>query len=174
MSPSFRAMRARSQVPMVPSAAIRAGRGERLLAHGVVRDGGWLVASNHRLYVVDQEGTLTEDHPWHLVDSGVWDHERNTLTVTWVGPSPDGVWRLEDGSMVPETLRERVQASVVIAERVPLPGKAIARAVIRQDLATSELVPQVVLGRGVRSSDPGVRAAAQATLDYLKEQVGLT
>ena len=44
---------------------------------------------------------------------------------------------------------------------------------IRQDLAGGGLVEQVVLGRGVRESDPGVGEQTAAALDYLKEQVGL-
>lgn len=171
MSPLFRGTR-RSQIPSEATASISTGSGERLLTHGVVRDGGWVVASNHRLYAVAADGEVEFARPWHQVDAGTWDQDSGVLGVTWVGPDEDSSWTLEEGSMVPEMLRERVQASVVIAERVPLPGKAVARAVIRQNLATSDLVPQVILGRGVRSSDPVVAESARATLDYLKEQVG--
>ena len=45
---------------------------------------------------------------------------------------------------------------------------------IRQDLSTGELVDQVLLGRGVRAGDPGVQAAVDGALAYLREQVGLT
>jgi len=44
---------------------------------------------------------------------------------------------------------------------------------IRQDLATGELVQQVILGRGVRPQDPGVEEATAAALADLREQVGL-
>ena len=68
---------------------------------------------------------------------------------------------------------ERVQASVVLAQRVELGERRSARAVIRQDLASGELVEQVVLGKGVRPDDPGVEPQTAAALAYLREQVGL-
>jgi hypothetical protein len=82
-------------------------------------------------------------------------------------------WVFREPSLLPETLRERVQASVVIAQRVDLGERRSARAVIRQDLASGELLEQVVLGRGVRPDDPVVEQQTQAALAYLKEQVGL-
>ena len=71
-----------------------------------------------------------------------------------------------------QTLRERVQASVVLTEELSLSGRRTGRAVIRQDLRTGDLVEQVVLGRGVRA-DEEVSAASARALAWLREQVGL-
>ena len=51
--------------------------------------------------------------------------------------------------------------------------KKNARVVVRKDLATQRLLTQAVLGKGVRSTDPGVREALDEALANVKEQVGL-
>ena len=132
-----------------------------------------MVLTNHRLYAVDAAGERTLARPWHEVDAGTWSAELGQLTVTWVDGARPSQWTLGDSTLLPETLRERVQASVVLAQRVDLGPRRIARAVIRQDLATGELVEQVVPGRGVRGDDEEVAAATAAALAELREQVGL-
>ena len=151
---------------------------ERVLTFAAEEAGGQptgttVVATTHGLYAVDAAGTRVVARPWHEVDAGSWSAELQQLTVTWVDGSRPAQWALGDTSLLPETLRERVQASVVLAQRIELGPRRSARAVIRQDLATGELVEQVVLGRGVRADDPDLALAAQEALDYLREQVGL-
>jgi hypothetical protein len=75
--------------------------------------------------------------------------------------------------MLPETLRERVQASVVLAEAVDLGGRRTAKVVVRTDLATDRLLSQAVLPPGVRSTDPGVSEQVREGLARVREQVGL-
>ena len=162
------------RVPDEARSAISLGRGERLLTWA--RDettGALVVASNHALYVVEAGGTVTLARPWYLVDAGNWSHDLFQLTVTWVDEHRPSQWVFRESSLLPETLRERVQASVVLAQRVELGERRSARAVIRQDLATGNLVEQVVLGRGVRASDPGVTEQTNAAMAFLKEQVGM-
>lgn len=162
------------RVPDTARAAIELGAGERLLswAHDE-GSGATVVASNHRLYAVSPAGEVVLARPWHLVDSGTWSHDAFLLTVTWVDRHKPAQWVFREPSLLPETLRERVQASVVLAQRVELGERRSARAVIRQDLASGELVEQVVLGKGVRPDDPGVEPQTAAALAYLREQVGL-
>ena len=75
--------------------------------------------------------------------------------------------------MFPETLRERVQASVVLAETLDLGGRRTAKVVVSKDLATGALLSQAVLGPGVRSADPGVAEQVSDGLRRVREQVGL-
>ena len=162
------------KVPAVAREALSLGRGERLLAWALDdTTGATVVASNHRLYAVSPAGEVVLDRPWHLVDAGSWSHDAFLLTVTWVDRQRPAQWVFKDATLLPETLRERVQASVVLAQKVDLGDRRSARAVIRQDLATGDLVEQVVLGKGVRPGDPVVEQQTQAALAYLKEQVGL-
>lgn len=164
------------RIPEPAATAIQAGRGERLLtwAHDEAT-GATVVASNHRLYAVSPSGEVTLARGWHLVDAGIWDHDTFTLTVSWVDGQRPARWVLREPSLVPETVRERVQASVVVVERVPLGGRAaLARVVIRQDFTTGDLVDQVVLGPGMTPDQPGVAEATGAARARLREQVGLT
>ena len=141
------------KVPQTARDAIELGRGERLLSWA--RDdssGATVVASNHRLYAVSPAGEVALDRPWHLVDAGSWSHEAFLLTVTWVDRQRPAQWLFREPTLLPETVRERVQASVVLAQHVDLGERRSARAVIRQDLAGGGLVEQVVLGRGVREA----------------------
>ena len=97
-----------------------------------------------------------------------------TLTVTWVDGARPGQWTFRDQqTLLPETLRERVQASVVLSTRLVLGERRTGRVAIRQDLATRELIPQTVLARRVRADDPGVREQVEAALAELRDQVGL-
>ncbi len=92
--------------------------------------------------------------------------------MTWVDGSRPSQWVLGATSLLPETLRERVQASVVLAQRIELGPRRWAKAVLRQDLGSGDLVEQVVLGRGVRADDAEMTARTDAALAYLREQVG--
>lgn len=176
-------------VPEVVVAAIAPADGEKLLAWAPEeRSGGTVVAGRHRLHLVapgpgtsaDPEATKEGDRlalvlsrPWHLVDAGTWDGESSTLTVTWVDGDPPARFVLREPGQVPETLRERVQASVVLAEAVDLGNRRSARVVVRKDLATDRLLSQAVLPPGVRSTDPGVSEQVRAGLARVREQVGL-
>jgi hypothetical protein len=73
----------------------------------------------------------------------------------------------------PEVFRARVQASVVLAETLEVGDRGSVRVVVRKNLADQSLLTQAILGRGVRSSDPGVAEVVQSALARVREQVGL-
>lgn len=157
-----------------------AGSGEKVLAAARDVDSGvWLVAGSTHLSLVDPgavaesgELAVTWSRPWHTVDTGSWQRESSRLTVTWADGSRPGQWQLGEEALFLQVLRERVQASVVLAEELRLTGRRTGRAVVRQDLATGRLLEQVVLGRSTRE-DAETRAAADAALGRLREQVGM-
>ncbi|MEP6650066.1 MAG: hypothetical protein ABJA74_09145 [Lapillicoccus sp.] len=159
--------------------ALRGAEGGKVLSAAPGADSrAWLVASAYRVALVDpgrpSGEALVWSRPWHEVDAGSWSGELSTLTLTWADRTRPAQWRLGDGMrerVFLQTLRERVQASVVLGEDLPLRGRRTGRAVIRQDLQTGELLEQVVLGRGVRE-DEEVAAASARTLAWLREQVG--
>ncbi len=166
----------RPGVPDDVAAAIAPTDGERLLAWATDGAGTTVVAGRHRLHVVgpgtEGAATLRVSRPWHLVDSGRWSDE-GELHVVWVDGEPPVRLVLAEPGVLPETLHERVQASVVLAETIDLGRQRTAKVVVRRDLATGELLSQAVLGRGVRSTDPGVREQVRAGLAQVREQVGL-
>lgn len=164
----------RNRPPAAARSAVTLGPGERLLAWACAQGSGTVVmASNHRVYAVSPEGELVLRRPWHEVDAAVWQSEDDLLTVTWVDGARPARWRFEEPTLLLETVRERVQASVVLAQRVPLEPRRSARVVIRQDLAMGTLLEQAILGRGVPATAPGVAEAVRAGLAQLREQVGL-
>ena len=153
--------------------ALELGRGEKLLsaAHDIDSD-AWLVCTNHALVLVHPDEGVVWRRPWHEIDRGSWDGDSSLLTVTWADRGRPGQWRLGGEALFLQTLRERVQASVVLTQELPLSGRRTGRAVIRQDLATGELIEQVVLGRGV-VDDLEVEAACAIAFAFLREQVGM-
>lgn len=167
----------RPPVPADVAAAIDPAEHERLLAWALeTASGTTVVAGRHRLYAVTPgpDGLhVTLSRPWHLVDAGLWSGEDGALRVTWVDGERPARFVLDEPGMLPETLRERVQASVVLAEAVDLGERRTARVVVRKDLATQALLSQAVLGPGVRSTDPGVSERVRAGLARVREQVGL-
>jgi hypothetical protein len=168
----------RPPVPPEVAAAIPLEDGERLLSWAAETGSGTtVVAGRHRLYAVapGPDGPrLTLSRPWHLVDAGLWSGDAGGLRVTWVDGERPARFVLDEPGMLPETLRERVQASVVLAEALDLGQHRTARVVVRKDLATGALLSQAVLGRGVRSTDPGVAEQLREGLARVREQVGLT
>jgi hypothetical protein len=167
-------LRRTERLPADVRRAVGLGSGERVLSWAREEASGTtVVATNHALYAVDPAGARTLARPWHDVDGGTWSVELTALTVTWVDGAKASQWVLGATSLLPETLRERVQASVVLAQRIELGSRRSAKVVIRQDLASGGLVEQVVLGRGVRADDPELVARTEAALADLREQVGL-
>jgi hypothetical protein len=180
----------RAELPSAVTSALDLAKGERVLAFGVDDlTGGYVVATTYAIAVVklggatldggtldgvtlDAERTLRRR--WLSVDAGAWQPETETLVVTWADGGRGEQWAFHDQqTKLPETLRERVQASVVLATRLTLGDRRSGRVAIRQDFATRELIPQTVLGRYTRADDPEVAAHVQAALAHLRDQVGL-
>lgn len=171
-------MRQWKRIPPVPDAVRRhlelAGK-ERVLAHAVDDNTGAAVVATttHLVAATDDHQVLRR--PWHEVDAAMWSAQHWTLSVTWVTPGHAVQWTFyNQETRLPETVHERVQASVVLSEPLPLPGRRHSgRVVVRKNLATDELFTQTVLGRGVPAGDPEVRAVVQQVTASLREQVGL-
>lgn len=135
--------------------------------------GAHVVATTHHLALVDAGDGLVWSRPWHEAESGTWQGESSELTVTWVEHGPPTRWRLTEPSLLQQTLRERLQASVVLADEFRTAGRRTVRVVIRQDLSNGALVEQVIPGRGVDLSDPLVAREVAQRLDRLRSEVGL-
>jgi len=170
----------RAELPSAITAALELAKGERVLAFGVDDNtGGYVVATTFALVVLTSTletptAQRTVRRRWLSVDAGSWEPETATLTVTWTDGGRGGQWSFRDQSTsLPETLRERVQASVVIATRLTLGDRRSGRVAIRQDFATRELIEQTILGRYTRADDPEVQAHVEAALAHLRDQVGL-
>lgn len=137
------------------------------------RSGDHVVATTHHLALVGADGGLVWSRPWHEAESGTWQGESAELTVTWVEHGAPSRWHLTEPSLLQQALRERLQASVVLADQFRTAGRRTVRVVIRQDLSSGALVEQVIPGRGADLSDPLVAREAAQRLERLRSEVGL-
>ncbi|EWT03411.1 hypothetical protein N865_16905 [Intrasporangium oryzae NRRL B-24470] len=154
--------------------AVPLGDNERILAWAKDDDtGGHVVACTHHLAFVGADGLLEWSRPWHEAESGTWQGDSSLLTVVWVDHRDPVRWRISQPSLIQQTLRERLQASVVIADEFRTSARRTVRVVIRQDLATGALIEQVVPGKGADLGDPEVASEAASRLARLRSEVGL-
>jgi hypothetical protein len=165
--------RRRAPLPEAVRAAVPLGPSERVLAWA--RDdqsGSRVVATTHSLVLVAADGVLQWSRPWHEVEAATWQGDSSLLTVTWADRRPPCQWQVTEPSMIQQTLRERVQASVVLADEFRTAARRTVRVVLRQDLATGAIVEQVIPGKAARLDDPAVGAEAAAHLARLRSEIG--
>ncbi len=135
--------------------------------------GGHVVATTHHLAFVRSDGQLLWQRPWHEAESGTWQGDSSLLTVIWVDHRDPAQWRVTEPSLIQQALRERIQASVVVADEFRTASRRSVRLVIRQDLATGSLLEQTIPGKGADLTDPIVAGEAASRMARLRSEVGL-
>lgn len=154
--------------------ALGLAAGERVLAFAHDEaTGALVVASTHHLALLAPTGELVWKRPWHEAEAGTWRDDSSLLTVSWVGRRRPDQWLLREASDLLLAVRDRIQASVVLADEISVQGVRRVRVVIRQDLASGALMEQVVPGKGVDARDPEVGRQVQEALARLRLEVGL-
>jgi len=140
-----------------PRPVRRAVRG-KLLAEELLIDDSWALITATDFAIVDAGGEVKVERPWHEVATGEWDGDRHIMTVTWVDGSRPTRLKTADEAPVtfPRIFKERVDASVVYSETLPVPGGELRGALRRTP--SGELISQI-------SSD----TALQATPDLEKQ-----
>jgi hypothetical protein len=138
---------------------------ERVLTTARTRDGRWLAATEAALVGADLRIAWTD------VAHAQWLDEESALVLDPV-PGAFGSQRftLADPGRLPETVHERVMASIVVSRRVAVPGGAVR--VVGRSGDGGELVWQVVPERGVDLTDPAVRRAADVSVEALRRELG--
>jgi hypothetical protein len=151
---------------------------ERVLAWGALtRDEGWLVATSRGLRVVGShgQGAGTELLSWHEVGHAKWTAvgpSGGTLAVTPLAEVEPGVQarqpvrdhRLSDAGDLPAVVRRRVDDTVVVSRRSPLPGSGGVLLVARRIPGQPAREWTVVFDDDAQRSDPVAREAARAKL----------
>jgi hypothetical protein len=101
-----------------------------------------------------------------------WYSEEQVLEVELL-PGFGPLVRLDvtEPGRLPETVHERVMASIVVSRRVPLPGGS-ARVVARRADGSDELVWQVLADAGTDLDAPGVREQVDAALARMQGELG--
>jgi hypothetical protein len=158
--------------PRLP-ADVRAALGidGRVLAFEKLVGGGWVVATRAGLHVLSDGQSLVRS--WTDVDGARLDAETEQLTVTWVNGTPETVIALDHpGNRLVRTVHDRVQSSVVLAERVTLPRTGVVRVVLRRG-ERGDLFTQVIGDGRVDLADPEVATAVDTAEARLRESAGL-
>ena len=163
--------------PALPDAVRRAldvPADDRILASAELVDGSWAVATRAALVMSDASGGAVARRPWSDVDRASYAPESGTITVRWVDGAPPLDLPLADArrTSLAQTLRERVQSSVVLAETVTFTAGRTARVAVRRD-ATGGLFSQVVADPGVDLTDPEVTARVDAAEERVRSASGL-
>lgn len=159
----------RSSVPddvrTVPAA------GERVLAWGRDLAGRPVVASETALYLPDLDGGH-ERLAYLAIARAAW-NDPVLEVVTGAPTQRRHVVDLALPGEVPPTVRERVMATILVSERVPISGGkgalVTARRVPGQDAPTWS----VVFDSGLDPADPALRAVADAAIRALRATSGL-
>lgn len=175
-------VRARFTPPPEPVRAVVAASAdadERVLAWGVLVEGGWLVATSRGLRTVpaDLELPAAADVavlPWHEVGTARWAAagEGGTVTVTPLAEVEPGVqarlatrrYVLRESGELPGTLRTRVDQTVVNSQRHPLPGGGSVLLVARRVPGQAAREWTVVFDDDADRDDPAARESARERL----------
>ncbi|MGN9837843.1 hypothetical protein ACTMTI_06965 [Nonomuraea sp. H19] len=138
--------------------------GERVLTFAA-SDEGHVVATNLALFLSDGKRV-----PYEEIDKAAWDEDG--LRVLAV----DGTWhfeRIPEPRLLPETIRERVNSTIVVNKHVSLPGRGGVRLVARRRPGGEVLGWTLVFDDGLDPEDPGLRAQAEQALEGLRRSMGV-
>jgi hypothetical protein len=151
-----------NRLPAAVRDALALERGERPLAVAPTRGGSYVVATSAALHLPTTSGGFSR-LPWERVDQASWKDGRLHVRTTAGGPGYSV--GLTDPGSVPETVRERVTATIVVNHHARLPGGGAVRIAGRRPPGGGEVRWSFVFEAGLDPSDPGLRAQAEQILD---------
>lgn len=142
--------------------------GERVLAAAPLTGGGWLVASDRGLLAVGLRVG------WSTIIHAQWYDDESRLSVTWLAPAVahERSLMIEEPGRLPETVHERVTATILLSRRVQLPDRRGVRVVARRQPGCDDLRWQVVPDPGVDASAPVVSARVEAAKRDIAAELG--
>ena len=167
----FLRMRASRAVPPEVTTALGLTRADRILAWSPLVGGGAAVATVDGLRVLTPRGTPVVGS-WVEVDHAAWDADSRTVAVWWTGKRVATPLEVEDDSRLPEVIRERVQASVLLTGTVEVPGGRQVRVALRRS-HDGTVSAQALPPPGVRLDDPGVAERVSAAVAELRAEAGI-
>lgn len=165
------ALFARSSLPDDARRSLRLAPKDAVLASAQLVGGSWAVATRT---VLATTGDAATSRTWCDVDKAGYDPATASITVEWVDGTAPLILHLADvkRTALAQTVRERVQSSVVLAEVVTLGGGRSAKVAVRRD-SDGSLFSQVVAEAGVDLEDARTRAVIDAAEDRVRSMSGL-
>jgi len=161
----------RRMMPTAVRALIDLPAGDALLAAAALADGSYAAPSRFSLYRV--EGETVSSWPWTEVDRASLDPETSTISVTLVtGSSLELALTPEHNRSFAQTLRERVQNSVVGSSSTRLENGATVRVAVRR-ASDGELFSQVIAPGTVDLADPGTARVVDELESRVRQAAGL-
>ena len=169
--------------PLALPPQVRAGlglaRGERVLSHAMLTNGGWLVATSTALVVVDPvhgpdagPGTPRARYHWHELTEATWDPQQRTIDVRGVARLHLLLHLDDHDSRVPVVLRERVMSTYVVSRRVAVRGRSCVVVAIRRNTVDGSLFSQTVPDDGVGLDRPQVAEQVASVARELAAEAG--
>jgi len=144
---------------------------DALLAAAALRDGSYAATSRFALHRIDEREVTS--WPWTEVDKAALDPETSTIRVTLVtGTSLELELGSERNRSFAQTLRERVQNSVVGSSSTQLETGEIVRVAVRRD-AHGELFSQVIAPGSVDLADPATAGVVDELYARVRQAAGL-
>ncbi|MDP9845574.1 hypothetical protein [Streptosporangium lutulentum] len=135
---------------------------DRALTYAAGPD-GYVIATDRALYMGGAR------LPWFEVGRATWDEEGLTV-VTTNGQSHRAM--LPEPGRIPEAVRERVTASIVVNQYAPLDARGGVLLVARK-ADDDQLVWEFVFDPGLDPADPGLRALAEQALEETRRSFGV-
>lgn len=156
------------KVPAPVTELVGPGQG-RVLAWGQTAGDGWLVATKQRLICSDSG----LDVMWPQVLGASWDPPVLEVKLWRPASAATEAITLLDAGVLPQVVRERIEASLVIQQHVVISGGKGARFLARRDPVTDEVTWQTVLDPGLKADDPRVRERIDEALVTLRDAYGV-
>jgi hypothetical protein len=143
-------------------------RGERVLASATTRGGSYVVVTSTALHLPTAAGGFVR-LPWEQIEQARWENGRLSVHE----PGGEHQVGLPEPGSVPEAVRERVTATIVVDHPARLPGGARVRIAGRRAIGGDRVRWSFTFEPGLDPSDPGLRAEAEQVLEDLRRQTGL-
>lgn len=160
-----------------PPFEVPVGPGERVLGWCETRDGRVLAGTREAFYVASPDSRTRV--PWEQVETARWDQDEETLRVEEVGtygqPRPQHSFEVSDPGLLLQLVRERVTASILWQQHVPVAKRRGVRVIARRAPGGRGPVAWYYdFDTGIDPDDPEVRRVADEALARAQEGLGET
>ncbi|MFI6294493.1 hypothetical protein ACIBEJ_23075 [Nonomuraea sp. NPDC050790] len=139
--------------------------GERVLAFAASGE-GYVVATDLALFL---PGGVRL--PYETIDRAAWSEDGVLNVATTAGERHQAP--VSEPRRLPETIRERVNATIVVNKHVQLPGRGGVRLVARRPPGGEVKEWTLVFDEGLDPHDPGLRAQAEQALEGVRRSMGV-